>query len=126
MHVINTLDEEIEILTYNVGDALQWVPFKHYKAPPGSRIYVQAHDAGRCKLRAAWPHGGRELGVHGEDSVLAVTPPTLPPRYDREHAAPMEPDDVRNFLIEHWEKTNWFRVELPTPRQPQGGDPQPS
>jgi hypothetical protein len=123
MQLVNTLDIPITVLTFNVGDTVQLISYKRYAAPAGSRIYVNAHDNGRCKLRAEWPHGGRELGVHAENDVVAVTPPTVPPRFDRDTEGTSTGDSVRDFLIENWEKTNWYRVELPARRQ--GRDQQP-
>ena len=126
MQIVNKFGVELTISTFNVGDKLEWVPFRQYKAPPNSRIYVHAHDNGRCKVRIDWGGGARELGVLGENDTIALMPPPPTPRSDTDREDPPEgADELSSFLREHWEEVRRYHLELPwhkgqgSPQQPE-------
>jgi len=126
MELINRFDVELTVSTFNAGDVLEWAPFKVYVAPPNSRIYVQAHDNGRCKIRLQWSnYGARELGIHSESEVLVLVPPRARPKPDLPEDLLPQSDEIGRFLRENWELVRMFYLNLPGRHNWQGAPQSP-
>jgi len=114
MQLVNTFDVGLKVSTFNAGDTLEWVPFKVYYAPAYSKIYVQAHDNGRCKVRVEWSEfGGRELGVHSEDDVVVAQPSPPVPLPATGDPVFSGKDDLAEFLRENRDLVRQYFFDLP-------------